>query len=129
MSISQYGEQIAVGQWRGKLTQHVYDSPEAMCHYERLEAQKAQAKAQMPNPLERLSTAEIEEVTRAFVHQIAEAERQTAFRDEADIFLHRHPEFVNSPANGTAMVTALTLAGKKHTATALDMEQCLRDAA
>ena len=71
MSISQYGEQIAVGQWRGKLTQHVYDSPEAMCHYERLEAQKAQARAQMPNPLERLSTAEIEEVTRAFVHQIA----------------------------------------------------------
>jgi len=69
-------------------------------------------------------------VTEAFVHQIAEAEQQTSLSDEADIFLAPHPDFVNSPANGTKMVTALTMMGKRNTATSLDMEQAyetLRD--
>jgi hypothetical protein len=123
MSIDQYGTQIAPGQWRGNLTQHTYDSPEAMLHYEKKAAQLAQAKAAAPNPLDRLSTNEIRIMTEAFVHQIAEAEKHTSFSDEADIFLVRHPEFVNSPSNGTKMVTALTMMGKQHTATAHDMEQ------
>jgi len=122
-SISQYGEQIAPGQWRGKLTQHLFDSPEAMLYYEKQEAMKAQARAQQSNPLERLSTGEIRVLTEAFVHQIAEAERQTSMSDEADAFLLRHPEFRNTPVNGGKIMAALTMMGKQHTATLADMEE------
>jgi hypothetical protein len=105
MSISQYGEQIAPGQWRGKLTQHTYDSPEAMLHYEKRAAQVAHAKAAAPSPLDKLSTDQVRLVTEAFVGAIAEAEKHTSFNDEADIFLLRHPEFANTPSNGTKMVS------------------------
>jgi hypothetical protein len=131
MAIDQYGKQIAPGQWKGNLTGHTFDSMEAMLYYEKRAAQAAHAKAAAPSPLDKLSTDQVRLVTEAFVGAIAEAEKHTSFNDEADIFLLRHPEFVNSQSNGTKMVTALTLMGKQHTATAHDMElayETLRDA-
>jgi hypothetical protein len=125
-SISQFGEQIAPGQWRGKLTQHVFDSPEAMVHYERQESQKALARAQQSNPLDRLSTGEIRLLTEAFCSSIAEGERQNSVSDEADAFLLRHPEFINSPVNGGKLMAVLVAQGKQHTASLTDMEDAYR---
>jgi hypothetical protein len=123
MNIQQYGTRVGPSEWRGRLTGHVFDSEEALIHYEKREALKAQARVpQQSDLLRRFSTADLKTMAEAYAHQAAENARQTSISDEADVFLMRHPEFINNPTNGTKMITALQVLGRQHTGTVEDLE-------
>src|SRR5260370_35440359 len=104
--MAEYGY-IGGGQWRGRLTGHIFDSQEAHDHHERLEAMKLRRPSKEQEEFEKLAPEQIRVLIEGLMGVAAESEGLAGSAVELDVFLSRHPEYRNTGTNGNQMAAYL----------------------
>lgn len=114
----------------GQLTGKVYDSKEAMLHYERLEARRRAPRNPADELLDKLTPEQIRELdTRARLSDEQKTLQQQMGVD-LQVFLDEHPEYLDCPENSGAMKFYLEGRGvntQSGTVSYYEIEQAYRD--
>jgi hypothetical protein len=115
---------IGHDQWHSSEDGRTFDSELAALHYDAIEAQKREAeKARQETDLfDGLSSTQVKHLVDRVRGEALDASGAVQTSQDADLFVQRHPEYVNDDKNASRMLGFLAARGRNKNPTIYDLE-------